>query len=77
MVPILADPSVQERLTPYLPQDASIPSNQAELRATISSPQFQQALNSFSSALASGQLGPALGQFGLGDAAIAAANEGG
>ena len=77
MVPILADPTVQERLTQFLPQDASLPSSQEELHATISSPQFQQALNSFSSALASGQLGPALSQFGLGEAAIAAANEGG
>lgn len=77
MIPILADPRVQERLTPFLPQDSSIPSSQDELRATISSPQFQQALNSFSSALTSGQLGPVLAQFGLSEAAVAAANQGG
>ncbi|KAF6024322.1 ADRM1 [Bugula neritina] len=76
MIPILADPRVQERLTPFLPQDSSIPSSQDELRATISSPQFQQALNSFSSALTSGQLGPVLAQFGLSEAAVAAANQG-
>lgn len=77
MIPILADPGVQERLTPFLPQDASIPSSQDELRSTVASPQFQQAVTSFSSALASGQLGPVLAQFGLGDAAVAAANQGG
>lgn len=77
MVPILADPAVQERLTPYLPQDTSLPSSPDELRATISSPQFHQALNSFSVALASGQLGPVLAQFGLSDDAVAAANQGG
>ena len=77
MIPLLADPAVQERLTPYLPQDASIPSSQDELRATVASPQFQQAVTSFSSALASGQLGPVLAQFGLGEAAVTAANQGG
>lgn len=77
MIPILTDPGVQERLTPYLPQDASIPSSQEELQATVASPQFQQALTSFSTALSSGQLGPVLTQFGLGQAAIDAANKGG
>lgn len=77
MVPILADPAVQERLTPFLPQDASIPSSEEELRSTISSPQFQQALTSFSTALISGQLGPVLTQFGLNEEAINAANNGG
>lgn len=77
MIPILADPGVRERLTPFLPEQASIPSSEEELRATVSSPQFQQALASFSSALASGQLGPVLTQFGLGDAAVEAANRGG
>ena len=77
MIPILADSAVQERLTPFLPQDASIPSSEDELRATVSSPQFHQALSSFSTALSSGQLGPVLAQFGLGESAVEAANRGG
>ena len=36
-----------------------------------------QAISSFSAALASGQLGPLMGQFGLGDDVVAAAAQGG
>ena len=36
-----------------------------------------QALNTFGSALQSGQLGPLMSQFGLGQQAVQAANEGG
>jgi len=36
-----------------------------------------QALQSFSSALASGQLGPLMREFGLDDSAVAAAQNGG
>ena len=77
MIPLLADPAVQERLTPNLPQDASIPTRQDELKATVASPQFPPAVTTISSALASGQLGPVLAQFGLGEAAVTAANQGG
>ena len=38
---------------------------------------YFQALHSFSSALASGQLGPLMRQFGLDDSAVAAAQNGG
>jgi len=47
------------------------------LSATVQSPQFQQAINKFSMALQSGQLGPLLQQFGLSQACIDAANNGG
>jgi len=77
MIPILADVSVRERLTPFLPQDACIPSTEEELRETMTSPQFKQALAGFSSALATGELGPVLAQFGLSASAVEAAKNGG
>lgn len=46
------------------------------MKDTIQSPQFQQALSSFSTALQSGQLGPVVSQFQLNSEAIAAANTG-
>ncbi|BFZ04717.1 hypothetical protein BsWGS_07756 [Bradybaena similaris] len=74
MIPILANPEIQERLIPYLPEGETLPKTEEGLRSTIQSPQFQQALSSFGSALQSGQLGPLMSQFGLGeDVANAAA----
>lgn len=77
MIPILADPKIQERLKPFLPQGETLSSTEEELRSTARSPHFRQAMSSFSSALASGQLGSLLAQFGLPEAAQAAANKGG
>ncbi|CAL8367179.1 unnamed protein product [Lota lota] len=76
MAPILANAEVQQRLTPYLPSGESLPQSSEELHHTISSPQFQQAMSMFSSALASGQLGPLMNQFGLPAEAVDAANKG-
>ena len=46
----------------------------SDLSGTVQSPQFQQAVSMFSMALSSGQLGPLIREFGLGeDAANAAA----
>jgi len=73
MVPVLANAEVQQRLIPLLPEAAELPKTEAELRATMNSPQFQQAVQSFGSALASGQLGPLMRQFGLSDDTITAA----
>lgn len=42
----------------------------------MQSPQFQQALSTFSSALQTGQLAPLIRNFGLGDEATAAATSG-
>lgn len=47
-----------------------------QLKDTILSPQFQQALSMFSSALQSGQLGPVVSQFQLNSEAVAAACSG-
>lgn len=76
MIPILADSQVQERLKPFLPQGETIGSTEEELRATVHSPHFRSAMSSFSSALATGQLGPALAQFALPEAAQEAASRG-
>lgn len=43
---------------------------------TVQSPQFQQALNSFSQAIQSGQIGPLIQQFGLPEGCVSAANTG-
>ncbi|XP_075897963.1 proteasomal ubiquitin receptor ADRM1-like [Nelusetta ayraudi] len=76
MAPILANPEVQQRLMPYLPSGESLPQSCEELSNTLNSPQFQQAMSMFSSALASGQLGPLMNQFGLPAEAVDAANKG-
>ncbi|XP_041953220.1 proteasomal ubiquitin receptor ADRM1 isoform X2 [Alosa alosa] len=76
MAPILSNPEVQERLLPYLPSGESLPQSASEIQNTLTSPQFQQAMSMFSSALASGQLGPLMNQFGLPSEAVDAANKG-
>ncbi|XP_050407502.1 proteasomal ubiquitin receptor ADRM1-B [Patella vulgata] len=76
MIPILANPDIQRQLVPYLPEGETLPKTEGELRNTISSPQFQQALSSFSSALQSGDLGPLMTQFGLGEDVANAAAQG-
>ncbi|XP_012681599.1 proteasomal ubiquitin receptor ADRM1 isoform X2 [Clupea harengus] len=76
MAPILSNSEVQERLLPYLPSGESLPQSASEIQNTLTSPQFQQAMSMFSSALASGQLGPLMNQFGLPSGAVDAANKG-
>uniref|UniRef100_A0A8C1NDV0 Adhesion regulating molecule 1 n=1 Tax=Cyprinus carpio TaxID=7962 RepID=A0A8C1NDV0_CYPCA len=83
MAQILANAEVQQRLLPYLPSGESLPQSTEELQNTFTSPQFQQhsfwvvlAMNMFSSALASGQLGPLMNQFRLPAEAVEAANKG-
>ncbi|XP_064597179.1 proteasomal ubiquitin receptor ADRM1-A-like isoform X2 [Liolophura sinensis] len=76
LIPILANSEVQERLLPYLPEGEALPKTEEELRNTVQSPQFQQALGSFSAALQSGQLGPLMPQFGLGEDVANAAAQG-
>ncbi|XP_041080297.1 proteasomal ubiquitin receptor ADRM1-like [Polyodon spathula] len=76
MAPILANADVQQRLLPYLPSGESLPQTAEEIQNTLTSPQFQQAMSMFSVALASGQLGPLMSQFGLPVEAVDAANKG-
>ena len=47
-----------------------------DLSGTVQSPQFQQSLSMFSMALSSGQLGPLIREFGLGEEAANAAAQG-
>ncbi|CAN9515276.1 unnamed protein product [Ophioblennius macclurei] len=77
MAPILSNTEVQQRLLPFLPSGESLPPHGAqEIHDTLNSPQFQQSMSMFSSALASGQLGPLMSQFGLPAGAVDAANRG-
>ncbi|KAM3872522.1 proteasomal ubiquitin receptor ADRM1 [Diretmus argenteus] len=76
MAPILANAEVQKRLLPFLPSGESLLQSPEEIQNTLTSPQFQQSMSMFSSALASGQLGPLMSQFGLPAEAVDAANKG-
>jgi len=72
---ILSDPVTVEQLQPLLPQ---LPADLTEpvvtqLKNTLSSPQFQQALSMFSAGMQSGQLGPLMQQFELSKEAVDAA----
>ena len=79
---ILSDPERLEAIQPHLPNieeegKAADPSTvKQQLKDTLASPQFQQALSMFSNALQSGQLGPVVSQFKLNDDAVTAANSG-
>ena len=65
-------------MSQHVPQEPTelIPDASAELRQSLSSPQFRQSLAMFSTAFSSGQLGPIITQFNLGQEATAAANGG-
>lgn len=63
-------------LVPHLPDVGNSVSTTQQLKDTVSSPQFQQALSTFSTALQSGQLGPVVSQFQLNSDAVAAADSG-
>ncbi|KAH6934824.1 hypothetical protein HPB50_001139 [Hyalomma asiaticum] len=77
--PLLDNKDLMQRVEKLLP-----PSTEADkqpdvselLQDTVKSPQFQQALSMFSTALQSGQLGPLMQQFGMDDGVVAAANSG-
>lgn len=77
--PLLTNETFMERIREKLPPTStgSTPAPVAEqFTATVQSPQFQQALGSFSAAIQSGQLGPVVHQFGLPEECVAAANLG-
>lgn len=63
-------------LVAHLPTIESEDSAKKQLKDTVASPQFRQALSTFSTALQSGQLGPVVSQFQLDSDAVAAANSG-
>jgi hypothetical protein len=79
---ILSDNDRLSSLAEHLPNTSSTSDAakkediKSQLKDTLISPQFQQALSMFSSALQSGQLGPVVSQFKLNDQAVEAANNG-
>lgn len=70
------DADRSESLMAHLPTIDTEDPAKKQLKDTILSPQFQQALSMFSSALQSGQLGPVVSQFQLNSDAVAAACSG-
>jgi len=76
MAPIVNNPTANNDLLPHLPQGEGLNQTPDELRQTLGSPQFQQAMGSFQAALQSGQLGPLMGQFGMPSEVSAAAAQG-
>lgn len=73
---ILNNPEAVKELQKYLPSEGTDMNQEENLRSTLSCPQFQQALRTFSTALQSGQLGPVVQQFEVGTDAVQAANQG-
>ncbi|XP_059480861.1 proteasomal ubiquitin receptor ADRM1 homolog isoform X2 [Neocloeon triangulifer] len=73
---MLADPTTVRQLQRHLPPLTDSTSEAEQLRTTLQSPQFQQAVSMFSAALQSGQLGPVVQQFEVGADAVRAANQG-
>lgn len=81
---VLSDPDRLQNLQAHLPNisetddEKQLDTNtiKQQLKDTLASPQFQQALSMFSNALQSGQLGPVVSQFKLSDDAVVAANSG-
>lgn len=73
---IVSDADRSEALMTHLPTIESDDPAKKQLKDTILSPQFQQALSMFSSALQSGQLGPVVSQFQLTSEVVAAASSG-
>ncbi|CAG0918661.1 unnamed protein product [Notodromas monacha] len=72
---ILDNPEFMAALAEHVPEMEGKAATE-EVKDTVRSPQFQQAVELFSSALQSGQLGPVIQQFGLGAEAVKAANKG-
>lgn len=76
LLPLLSDKELQKRLKPFLPAVENLPESENDIRQTIQSPQFKQALSVFSAALQSGQLAPLMQQFKLNQSCIDAAAKG-
>jgi len=77
--PLLSNPDFLDKVKGFLPAGEKEEGKEitaSDLKGTVQSPQFQQALSMFSIALQSGQLAPLVREFGLGDDAAAAATQG-
>ncbi|KRF99117.1 uncharacterized protein Dwil_GK17850, isoform B [Drosophila willistoni] len=74
---LISDPDCVKSLIVHLPESEDADEDRKQqIKDHISSPQFQQALAHFSSALQSAQLGPLIKQFELSNDAVAAAYSG-
>eukprot|EP01087_Luapelamoeba_hula_P013755 TRINITY_DN395_c0_g3_i1.p1 TRINITY_DN395_c0_g3~~TRINITY_DN395_c0_g3_i1.p1 ORF type:complete len:394 (-),score=133.63 TRINITY_DN395_c0_g3_i1:69-1250(-) len=62
LMPLLSDPAIRDQLLSFMPEGNRSPE---ELQQVMRSPQFQQALGQFNTALQSGQLGQLMPMFGL------------
>jgi len=77
MQPLLQNQEFLDKVKEFLPAgEEGKEVTLSDLSGTVQSPQFQQAVSMFSMALSSGQLGPLIREFGLGDEAAAAAAQG-
>jgi len=77
--PLLSNPEFLDKVKGFLPEaekEEGKEVNASDLKGTVQSPQFQQALSMFCIALQSGQLAPLVREFGLNDEAVAAAAQG-
>ena len=75
--PLLENPEFVRKMKELLPEEEQAQDDASgQVRGTLHSPQFRQALGMFSSGLQTGQLAPLIREFNLGDAAIAAATKG-
>ncbi len=74
--PLLRKPDFVKRMKELLPAEHRDNDLDDEIKGTVQSPQFQQALSLFSSAFQSGQIAPLIREFDLGAEAIAAADSG-
>lgn len=77
--PLLSNSEFLDKVKGFMPADEKEDGKEitaSDLKGTIQSPQFQQALSMFSVALQSGQLTPLVREFGLGEDAELAATQG-
>ncbi len=75
--PLLENPEFVRKMKELLPEEEQAQDDaQGQVRGTLHSPQFRQALGMFSSGLQTGQLAPLIREFNLGEAAIEAATKG-
>merc|ERR1712111_212818 len=75
--PLLENPEFVRKMKELLPEEEQAQDDATgQVRDTLHSPQFRQALGMFSSGLQTGQLAPLIREFNLGDAATTAAEKG-
>ena len=66
---------MQDKIRPHLPQGVTIPETETELKQSISSPQFRQIVQGFSTVFHSGELSSLIAQFNFSTDVINAVNQ--